>query len=53
VMTRDPITITPDRLLAEALEIIETRKKGALIVREGKRPVGLVHYLDLLRAGVA
>ena len=26
---------------------------GALIVREGKRPVGLVHYLDLLRAGVA
>ena len=53
VMTRDPITIAPDRLLAEALEIIETRKKGALIVREGKRPVGLVHYLDLLRAGVA
>jgi arabinose-5-phosphate isomerase len=53
VMTRDPITITPDRLLAEALEIIETRKKGALIVREGKRPVGLVHYLDLLREGAA
>ena len=53
VMTPDPITITPDRLLAEALEIVETRKKGALIVREGKRPVGLVHYLDLLRAGAA
>jgi arabinose-5-phosphate isomerase len=53
VMTPDPITIAPDRLLAEALEIVETRKKGALIVREGKRPVGLVHYLDLLRAGAA
>jgi arabinose-5-phosphate isomerase len=53
VMTRDPITITPDRLLAEALEIVETRERGALIVREGKRPVGLVHYLDLLRAGAA
>ena len=53
VMTRDPITITPDRLLAEALEIVETRKKGALIVVEGKRPVGLVHYLDLLREGAA
>jgi arabinose-5-phosphate isomerase len=53
VMTCDPITITPDRLVAEALEIVETRKRSALIVREGKRPVGLVHYLDLLRAGAA
>jgi arabinose-5-phosphate isomerase len=53
VMTRDPITIAPDRLLAEALEIVETRKRGALIVVEERRPVGLVHYLDLLRAGAA
>ena len=51
----DPIlmVVAPDRLVGEAVEIIETRKKGALIVGEGKRPVGLVHYLDLLRAGVA
>lgn len=53
VMTRNPITIRPDVLLAEALEIIESRKTGALIVVEDRRPVGLVHYLDLLRAGVA
>jgi len=53
VMTRDPITIAPDRLLAEALEIVETRRRGALIVVEERRPVGLVHYLDLLRAGAA
>lgn len=53
VMTPNPITIQPDMLLAEALEIIETRKTGALIVVDDRRPVGLVHYLDLLRAGVA
>ncbi|HYF55943.1 MAG TPA: KpsF/GutQ family sugar-phosphate isomerase [Salinarimonas sp.] len=53
VMTPSPTTVPPDMLLGEALEIIETRKKGALIVVEGRRPVGLVHVLDLLRAGVA
>jgi arabinose-5-phosphate isomerase len=53
VMTRSPLTIPPDMLLAEALEIVESKKKGALIVAEAGRPVGLVHVLDLLRAGVA
>ncbi len=53
VMTRTPTTIPPDTLLGAALDIIETQKKGALIVIEGRRPVGLVHVLDLLRAGVA
>jgi len=45
--------VSPDMLLGEALEIVESRKKGALIVAEGSKPVGLVHYLDLLRVGVA
>jgi arabinose-5-phosphate isomerase len=53
VMTPSPITVAPDMLLGEALEIIETRKRGALIVAEGTKPLGLVHVLDLLRAGVA
>lgn len=53
VMTPTPLTVPPDMLVAEALEIIETRKKGALIVAEGSKPVGLVHVLDLLRVGAA
>src|SRR5918997_15804 len=52
VMTPNPRPNPPDDLLAKALAIQETSKITALIVREGKRPVGLVHYLDLLRAGV-
>jgi len=53
VMTRTPRTIPPDALVAKALEIQESAKVTALVVAEANRPVGLVHYLDLLRAGVA
>ncbi len=53
VMTRDPAVIAPDTLLGEALEIVETRGISALVVVQGAYPVGIVHVLDLLRAGVA
>ena len=53
IMTSTPRTIAPDALLATALEIEETARITALIVVESNRPIGLVHYLDLLRAGVA
>jgi arabinose-5-phosphate isomerase len=53
IMTRSPRTVAPDALVATALEIQETAKITALVVAEGPRPVGLVHYLDLLRVGVA
>ncbi len=53
VMSRSPKTVTPDTMLAEALEMQERSKITALIVAEDSFPVGLVHYLDLLRAGVA
>lgn len=53
IMTKTPRTIAPDDLVATALEIQETSKITALIAVENGRPVGLVHYLDLLRAGAA
>jgi arabinose-5-phosphate isomerase len=52
-MTRSPRTIAPEDLVAKALEVQESAKITALIVVDDGRPVGLVHYLDLLRAGVA
>lgn len=51
VMTPSPRTVPPELLVAEALEVVETRKIGALVVVEDERPVGLVHVLDLLRIG--
>ena len=53
VMTRDPNTVRPDQLVSEALEILNTLKRTQLIVVDGGKPVGVVHFHDLLRAGVA
>ncbi len=52
VMTRSPRgLIAPDALIAAALELQERAKITAIIVVENGKPVGLVHYLDLLRVG--
>ena len=53
VMTKNPKTIGRDQLAGEALEILNSSKITALIVTDGKKPVGIVHLHDLLRAGVA
>ena len=53
VMTRGPKTVRPDQLASEALEIINSSKITALMVAEAGKPVGIVHFHDLLRAGVA
>ena len=53
VMTRNPITIPPDTLAVEALEIMDTSKRSALIVVDAGKPVGLIRILDLLQIGVA
>jgi arabinose-5-phosphate isomerase len=53
VMTPSPKTVRPDQLASEALEIINSSKITALIVAEAGKPVGIIHFHDLLRAGVA
>ncbi|MGO4712379.1 KpsF/GutQ family sugar-phosphate isomerase [Bradyrhizobium sp. 2TAF24] len=55
VMTRQPKTISPDTLASEMLEMLNSSKPAVtvLIVAEGKKPVGIVHVHDVLRAGVA
>ena len=53
VMTASPKTIRPDQLASEALQLLNESKITALIVVEADRPVGIVHFHDLLRAGVA
>jgi arabinose-5-phosphate isomerase len=53
IMTRQPKTVPPGMLLSEAIELQERHKITVLIVAEGGKVLGLVHYLDLLRAGAA
>ncbi|EKE73856.1 KpsF/GutQ family sugar-phosphate isomerase [Oceanibaculum indicum] len=53
VMTRDPKTIRPDALAAEALAIMNERRiTGLFVVGEDGKPQGFVHIHDLLQAGV-
>ena len=54
-MTRNPKTITPDILVAEAVNTMNNTGKGItqLFVVEEEKPVGIIHLHDCLRAGVA
>jgi len=54
VANRDPVTVPPEMLAAEALAVMNARKIGALMVVDADhRPIGLLHIHDCLRAGVA
>ena len=53
VMTKSPKTVTPDTLVATALQTINASAISSLMVTEGGRLVGLVHMQDLLRIGAA
>ena len=53
VMTKAPKTVRPGQLASEALQLLNSSKITALIVVDSGRPVGIVHFHDLLRAGVA
>ena len=53
VMTKNPKTIGRDLLASEALEMLNSAKITALIVTDARKPVGIVHLHDFLRAGVA
>jgi arabinose-5-phosphate isomerase len=53
IMTPGPKTVRPDQLASEALEVLNSSKITALMVVDAGKPVGVVHFHDLLRAGVA
>lgn len=53
VMTKSPTVITPQMLAAEALRILNQKKRTVLLVIDGNKPVGILHIHDLLRAGIA
>lgn len=55
VMTRQPKTITGNKLAVEAAELIQRHKigsSGLLVVDDQGKLLGAVHVLELMRAGV-
>jgi arabinose-5-phosphate isomerase len=53
VMTANPKTVQPDMLAVAAMEILDKSSITALMVTENAKPVGIVHFHDLLKIGVA
>ena len=53
LMTRDPVTIHAGALGAEAVHLMNRCQITSLFVTEERRPVGVVHVHDCLRAGLA
>lgn len=54
IMTRQPKTIAPTALASTAMAILNKNAIGALIVTDPNlAPIGIVHFHDLLRIGVA
>jgi arabinose-5-phosphate isomerase len=53
VMTKNPITIGPDKLAAEALEMLRSKRIDEVPVTDAQnRPIGLLDVQDLLKAGI-
>jgi arabinose-5-phosphate isomerase len=54
VMTTSPKTVGKDTLATVAMALLNKHSIGALIVvDEDRRPIGIIHFHDLLRVGVA
>ena len=53
IMTHGPRTIQAGALGVEAVRMMNERSITSLFVAEGKRPIGIVHIHDCLRAGLA
>lgn len=52
VMHKNPLSVTPTMLAAEALSIMNAKSVTCLFVLENAKPVGILHIHDCLRAGV-
>lgn len=50
VMVRNPRSTTPERLVMEALKIMEDKSITSLPVLENNRVVGFLHLHDILRS---
>ena len=50
VMTRDPLTVTPDTSLVDAVALLHRKKLGCLPVVEKEKLIGIITVSDMLGA---
>ena len=52
-MTREPITISPNKTLREAAKIMAKEHVGSLLVKEDDSIIGIITEQDMVRKGIA
>ncbi len=53
LMTKDPITVSEDKLAAEVVSMMQKNNiNGVFVVDDQLKPVGALNTLDLIRAGI-
>jgi arabinose-5-phosphate isomerase len=52
IMSKNPISVLPDTLATEALQLMNTKNITQLIVAEQRKLLGFVHLHDLLKEGI-
>lgn len=51
IMSRSPITVTPDQRMSDVVDLLAANKIANLFVVEDDRPVAVVHVAELMQAG--
>jgi arabinose-5-phosphate isomerase len=50
IMTKDPLSISEELLVSEALKLINNQSvQGLFITNKNKTPIGFVHFHDLIK----
>ncbi|MBL7904792.1 MAG: KpsF/GutQ family sugar-phosphate isomerase [Bacteroidales bacterium] len=52
IMTRDPLTLSADILVADALDVMRKNNITQILVLDNDRYVGVVHLHDILKEGI-
>lgn len=52
IMSRDPVTVAPDQMAAEALGMMNSQMIQAVFIVDNGTPVGVLHLHDFLKLGV-
>ena len=52
VMTKNPVTISPDELAVSALDLLRKKKITQIAIAENQQYLGIIHIHDLLREGL-
>ena len=51
MMSRTPITVSPDQRMSDVVDLLSANKIATLFVMDGDRPAAIIHIAELMQAG--